>query len=171
MLVTIDIFVFWDQNEERCGGSTRYNTFKEIIANGLSCEKNPSGSFTTWAISHNHLNWYRTHGNMCFQHSGKSEQFLEIAYPEHGFFQFNRHFIGCALISDFVDLAILSIRQVAALATNWIKDLPEGLKLQNLAVATMTCPVLSSLPQGKQLILHWNSSALAKEFSPHMADI
>ena len=47
-------------------------------------------------------------------------------YPEH------------ALISDFLDLAILSIREEAALATNWIKDRPEGLKLQNLALATMT---------------------------------
>ena len=43
-----------------------------------------------------------------------------------------------ALISDFLDLANLSIREEAALATNWIKDRPEGLKLQNLALATMT---------------------------------
>ena len=36
-----------------------------------------------------------------------------------------------SLISDFLDLANLSIREEAALATNWIKDRPEGLKLQN----------------------------------------
>ena len=34
-----------------------------------------------------------------------------------------------ALISDFLDLANLSIRKEAALATNWIKDRLEGLKL------------------------------------------
>ena len=45
-----------------------------------------------------------------------------------------------ALISELVDLAHLSVREEAALATNWIKDRPEGLKLQNLALATMTGP-------------------------------
>ena len=49
------------------------------------------------------------------------------------------------LISDFLDLARLSIQEEAALATNWIKDRPEGLKLQNLALATMTGPALSHL--------------------------
>ena len=43
-----------------------------------------------------------------------------------------------ALISDFLDLANLSIQEEAALATNWICDRREGLKLQNLALATMT---------------------------------
>ena len=52
-----------------------------------------------------------------------------------------------ALISDFLDLAHLSIREEAALATNWIEDRPEGLKLQNLALATMTGPVVRSLPR------------------------
>ena len=33
-----------------------------------------------------------------------------------------------ALISDFLDLANLSLRDEATLATNWIKDLPDGLK-------------------------------------------
>ena len=44
----------------------------------------------------------------------------------------------CALISDFLDLAKLSIREETALATNGIKDRPEGLKLQNLALATQS---------------------------------
>ena len=92
-----------------------------------------------------------------------------------------------ALISDFLDLANLSIREEALLATNWIKDGPEGLKLQNLALATMTGPAMSSLPKhmkadvqyainkceslgtGKQLIRHGNPSAIAQVFSPHMA--
>ena len=82
------------------------------------------------------------------------------------------HYRQHALISDFLDLANLSTREEAALATDWIKDRPEGLKLQNLAVATMTGPAMSSLPEnmtadvqyainkceslgsGKQLILH-----------------
>ena len=51
------------------------------------------------------------------------------------------------LIGGFLDLANLSIQEEAALATNWIKDRPEGLKLQNLALATMTGPTLSNLPR------------------------
>ena len=42
------------------------------------------------------------------------------------------------LISDFLDLANLSIEEEAALATNSIKGRPEGLKLQNLTLATRT---------------------------------
>ena len=70
---------------------------------------------------------------------------------------------------------------------NWIKDRPEGLTLQNLALATMTGSVISSLPKnmtadvqyainkcesldsGKQLILHGNPSAMAQDCSPHLA--
>ena len=85
--------------------------------------------------------------------------------------QYRQH----ALISDLLDLANLSVQEEAALATNWIDDRPEGLKLQNLELATMTGPVLSSLQKtltadvqyaidkskslgsGQQLILHGNS--------------
>ena len=88
-----------------------------------------------------------------------------------------------ALISDFLDLASLSIQEEAALATNWIKDRPEGLKLENLAFANMTGPLVRSQPKNltanvqfavnkceslgseKQLILHGNPSAIAKDFS------
>ena len=52
-----------------------------------------------------------------------------------------------AVISDFLDLVKLSFRDEAALATNWIKDRPEELKLQNLAFATMTGPAMSSFPK------------------------
>ena len=51
-----------------------------------------------------------------------------------------------SLINDFLDHANLSIREAAAPATNWIKDRPEGLKLQNLALATMTGPAVRSFP-------------------------
>ena len=92
-----------------------------------------------------------------------------------------------APVSDLLDLANLSIREEAVLSTNWIKDRPEGLTLQNLALATMTGPAMSSLPKnmtadvqyainkceslgsGKQLILHGNPSANAQDFSQHMA--
>ena len=43
--------------------------------------------------------------------------------------------------------AHLSIQEEATFVTNWIKDRPEGLKLQNLVLATMTGQVLSSLPR------------------------
>ena len=91
------------------------------------------------------------------------------------------------LISNFLDLARLSIREEAALATNWIKDRPEGLKIQNLALATMTGPAVRSQPKnitadvqhavnkceslgsGKQLVFHGNPSVMANSFSPHLA--
>ena len=87
------------------------------------------------------------------------------------------------LISDFLDHANLRIREEVALATNWIKDRPEKLKLQNLAVATMTGPAVRSFPEnmnaniqhamnkceflgsGKQLLLHGNPPAIARDFS------
>ena len=53
----------------------------------------------------------------------------------------------CALISDFLDLAHLSIQEEAALATNWIKDRPDGLKQQNLTLATRTGRSTGSLPE------------------------
>ena len=63
-----------------------------------------------------------------------------------------------ALISDFLDFAYLSIREEAALATNWFKDLG-GLKLQNLALATMTGPAVRSQPKNTTADLtnvsHW----------------
>ena len=92
-----------------------------------------------------------------------------------------------ALISDFLDLAKLSIREEATLATNWTKHRPEWLKLQNLALATSTGPVFrshrenmtahvqdavekcESLGLGKQLMLHGNPSVIAQDFSPRMS--
>ena len=91
------------------------------------------------------------------------------------------------MISDLLDLANLSVQEEAALATNWIDERPEGLKPQNLALATMAGPVTWSLPKnliadvqhainkceslgpGQELILHGNPSAIAAIFSQHMA--
>ena len=65
---------------------------KDITADGLYCvERHSSGSFITWAISYNHLNSYQTHANMLSQQNGKSEQFLETAYPKQGLFHSKRH--------------------------------------------------------------------------------
>ena len=75
--------------------------------------------------------------------------------------QYRQH----ALISDFLDLALLSLQQEASLATKCIKDRREGIKLQNIVLATMTGPAMSSSPKnmnadvkslgsGKRLILH-----------------
>ena len=87
-----------------------------------------------------------------------------------------------ALISDFPDVANSSQREEAALATNWIKDRLQGLKLQNLALATITRPAIRSYPDNmtadvqhalnqceslgseKRLILYWNPSAITKDF-------
>ena len=64
-----------------------------------------------------------------------------------------------ALISDFLDLTNLNFREEAALATMWIKDRPEGLKLQNLALATTTGPAVCSQPKNisadVQYASHW----------------
>ena len=97
--------------------------------------------------------------------------------------QYRQH----ALISDFLDLANLSMQEEATLATTWINDRPEGLTLQRVASATMAKPWMSrspnnltadvqhainkseSLGSGKQLILHWNPSEIARDFSPHVA--
>ena len=97
--------------------------------------------------------------------------------------QYRQH----ALISDFLDLAHLSIREQAALATNWIKDRPELLKLQNLALATMTGPTLSSFAENfdcRRPVRHWQMRVFGRRatfdpsresigtwrgFSPHMA--
>ena len=49
------------------------------------------------------------------------------------------------LISDFLDLANLSIREEAASATNWIQDRPEWFKLQNQALATVTGTAVRNL--------------------------
>ena len=51
------------------------------------------------------------------------------------------------LISDSLDLVNLSMREEATLATNWIKDQPDGVELQNLALATFTGPALRSYPK------------------------
>ena len=51
-----------------------------------------------------------------------------------------------AVTSDFLDLAHISLHEEAALAANWLKDRPEGWKIQNLTLATMTGPALGSLP-------------------------
>ena len=97
--------------------------------------------------------------------------------------QYRQH----VLIGDFLDLANLSVQEEAALATNWIDDRLEGLRIQNFASATMAGQVMGSLPKkytadaqhvmntceslgpGQQLILHGNPSAIAATFSPHMA--
>ena len=100
---------------------------------------------------------------------------------------FNSSATVSALISDFLDLSKVSIREEAALATNWIKDRREGLKLQSPLLATITGPSWRSYPENttadvqhaldkceslvswKQLILHGNQSAIVQDFSPHMS--
>ena len=64
--------------------------------------------------------------------------------------QYGQH----TLISDFLDLANLSMQEEAALATDWIKDLPEVLKLQNPTLAIRTGRSTGSLPQNLSADVH-----------------
>ena len=60
-----------------------------------------------------------------------------------------------ALICDFLDHALLSLQEEAALATSWIKDRLEGLKLQILALAIRTCRSTCSLPENLTADVHY----------------
>ena len=53
-----------------------------------------------------------------------------ISWPEALLFKFGH--LGGKVIDQLFDLAKLSFRDEAALASNWIKDRPEGSRLQNL---------------------------------------
>ena len=93
----------------------------------------------------------------------------------------------CALVSEFMDLANLCVQEEAALAANWIKDRPEWLKLQNPYVGPPDGPIYRKVTRKsncrrplrnqqmricglkEQLILHGNPSAIARDFSPHVA--
>ena len=120
----------------------RYNTCRRrITANGLSCEeRNPSGCFFFFFLKKKKkvdllqplefvptsrervipMGWQvRSVLGDCISKA----KVISIQAPQY------RQF---ALISDFLDLANLSIRKKkTTLATNWIKDRHEGLKLQN----------------------------------------
>ena len=91
-----------------------------------------------------------------------------------------------ALISDFLNLAHLMMQEEATSATTWIKDGPEGLKLQKLALATRkpiyrqsTGNSICRRPlQNQQMRIfglrntigfHGNPSA--RDFSPHMTGL
>ena len=132
---------FGSRNKKNWVVLKRCNTLqKSTTANGTSCvAKNPSGCFTISAnllrplelvpasrervvprrMASPHVHW-RLH----IKGKGDSSSSTSV-------FQY-------ALISDFLDLAHLSFQEEAALATNWINDRPEGLKLPNLALATRT---------------------------------
>ena len=148
---SVNIFLFWDQNQERSGiVEKRYDICrKDITVTGPSCvARNPRKfiynvgnllePLESVLYSRKHVvptEWQvRTVLGDCVSKA----KVVSIQAP-----QYRQH----ALISDFLDLANLSIREEAALAKNLIKDRPEGLKLQNLAFATMTSPVMSSLPK------------------------
>ena len=115
--------------------------------------------------------------------NGKYAQFLENACQEQKVIPAPApQYRQPALISDFLDLAHRSSREEAALATNWIKDRPEGLKLQNLTLATKTDRSTGNVPKkltadvhyainkceslgrGKQLILHGINRRLQQHF-------
>ena len=184
----VNIFLFWDQRHARFGGKKNKNFRKYHCRWTLLRGKKPKWIFHNLGNllqplefvpdSRKHIvptEWQvRTDLRDCVSKA----KVLSIQSPQYR---------QCALISDFLDLTKLCLRDEAALATNWIKDRPAGLKLQNLALATMTGPAMGSLQKnmaedfqhavnkceslgsGKKLILHGDSSEVAEDFSPHMA--
>ena len=90
------------------------------------------------------------------------------------------------LINNFLDLVNLSVREEAILATNWIKDRPDGLKASEPCIGhydrpndeqfteNMSADVqyaitkCESLGSGKRVTLYGNPSAIAQDFFPHM---
>ena len=111
-----------------------------------------------------------------FQQNVKYAQFLKIAYQEQKVIpvqapQYRQH----ALISDCLDLVHPSSEEGAALATNWMKDRPEGLKHQNLALATRTGRSTASLPENLtpdvQLRENWSFTGIRRHLQgifPHI---
>ena len=106
----------------------RCNISRSATANGPSCvARNPSGFFTISAIFCVHLELVPASRDRVVPTEWQVRTVLgdctsrAEAIPAQAP-QYRQH----ALISDFLDLAHLSIRQEAALATSWIKDRPEG---------------------------------------------
>ena len=81
------------------------------------------------------------------QQNDNSEQFLETANPGQGFFKPKRHSIANMRQSVTSWTSLICLQEEAALATNWIKDRSEGLKIQNLGLATMTGPAMSNFTE------------------------
>ena len=111
--------VIWEQYR-LCLAVAEY----QICCVGLSCvEGRPSGSFIIWAVYFTHLDLHQSHASILYQQNLQIRtvlgdcisrtRILSIQAP-----QYRQH----ALISDFLDLALLSLQKEAALATNWIKD-------------------------------------------------
>ena len=102
-------------------------------------------------ISVNHLSSHQPRVSEWFQRNCKFVQFvqfLEIENPKQKVIPIRappyRQF---SLISYFLDLANVSKREEAAVATNWTQDRPEGLTLQNWALTTRTSPVVRNQPK------------------------
>ena len=122
---------------------------KNTTANGLSCvARTPSGFFHNFGIllrplelvpsSREHVVPMEWQVRSVLGDCVSKAKMISIQAPQC------RQY---ALISDFLDLASLNIQEEAALATNWIKDCPEGLKLENIALANMTGPLVRSQPK------------------------
>ena len=106
-------------------GGGRYNTSrKSTTANGPAWQA--SGFFTILAICCVHWSWFQLRVSEWFQRNGKSAQSWRLYIQGKIGSVRSPQYRQYALISDFLDLAKLSIREEAALATNWIKDGPEG---------------------------------------------
>ena len=87
----------------------RFNTFRRnTIANGPSCDARQATQVFFFLLMFAVLGDWKSKAKV-----------ISIESPQY------RH---STLIIDFLDLVNLSMREEAILATNWIKDRPEGLK-------------------------------------------
>ena len=160
--LAVNTSLFWDQNQE---------TFPEKVP----LPRDPSAWRKPKWIFHNLGNLLRPLELIPASRERAVSTEWQVRTEAHEHRQY-------VLISDFLYLADLSTDEEAASAKNWIKDRPEGLKLQNLALATKTgrstgsllenltadvhyaTNTCESLGSGKQMILHGNPSATATGF-------
>ena len=149
----------------------RYSTFrKSITANGLSCvARNPSGFFHNFGNllkpvalvpdSRKHLVRTEWLVRTVLGDSISKGKVISIQVPQY------RQY---ALVSDFLDLANLAIREEAALAT-MTGPAMSSLTKNRTADVQYAIHKCESLGSRKELILHGNPSAIAADFSSHMA--
>ena len=123
----VNIFTFWDQNQERSGGEEASLPIEFVPESRKHVVTREWQVRTVLGDCISKANVISIQAPQYRQHAPKNRQ--------------------RAVTSDFLDLAHISLQEEAALAANWIKDRPEGWKIQNLTLATMTGPALDSLPK------------------------
>ena len=101
---------------------------ESTTGDGLSCEEgNPSGFFIIWAFFLQPLKFVPTSRERVFPKEWQVRSVPGECISKAKVFSIQAaRFRQYTLISDFLDLANLSVREEATLAKNWINDRPEG---------------------------------------------